>query len=443
MKGTLISGRLKAQSLLIIATVLAAALVCLYGCGSSEVSSGSSGGASGQNTEGMQEVGGLIVPEKEYEAVCVIVGNTANEPAPQINDAIAPYLNSAFLVESSGAKIDMSSFIFISAAGSSTHESLPLDSSGLKAAKIDGNENNNVTAASANFQTISEAISVDPGTNHVDFFGALKEASRRLKNYSGPKLIIMIGSGVNDAGDLNFALNTGLINQNPSDVTKSILSDSSTNVSSTTLENCDVVWAGLGDTTLPQPELKSEGENSIDNLAAIYKSLIEGMGGAVVMFDMSQTDNPSIQTSYTVTPFVFDDEPLVWEDSGNSTEWHFTETSLAFNPDEATFVDAASAKEALKSVAEEINANSAAKITITGYQAATSAKIFESTSDLTRARAQAVSDMLVNELGVSPSAIEAVVGGGTGTFVDEFDDDGNWSDDLASFNRVVVISSQH
>lgn len=443
MKGILDSWRIKARPYFVFAMALTVALACLFGCGSSEVSSGGSGGTTGQNAKGMHEVGGLVVPEKEYEAICVIVGNTANEPTPQINDAIAPYLNSAFLVESSGAKIDMSSFIFISAAGSSNHGSLPLDSSGLKAAKIDGNENNNAAAASENLQTISDAISVDPGTNHVDFFGALKEASRQLKNYSGDKLIIVIGSGINDAGDLNFALNTGLINQDPSSITQSILSDPSTNVSATTLEGCDVVWAGLGDTTLPQPELKSEGENSIDNLATIYRSLIEGMGGTVVMFDMSQTDNPSIQTSYTVTPFVFDDEPLVWEDTGSNTEWHFTETSLAFNPDEATFVDAAAAKEALKSVAEEINASSASKITITGYQAATSARIFESTSDLTQARAQAVSDMLVNELGVSPSAIEAVIGGGTGSFVDEFDDNGNWSDELASLNRVVVISSQH
>ena len=431
------------KKLLLFVVAVSMVVLFLSGCGSNGDNSSASSAASGGGAVSVNDELGVPVSDKDYEAVCVIVGNTANEPAPQVNDSIEPFLNAAFVVDSSGAKVDMDSFMFISAAGSSTHDSLSIDSSMLKPVKRGGNEKNNANAASSNLQSISDAMSKDPGTNHVDFFGALKEASRRLKNYSGDKLIIVIGSGVNDAGDLNFASNTGLINEDPSVVTKSILSDSSTNVSSTTLENCDVVWAGLGDTALPQPELKSEGENSIDNLKNIYKSLIEGMGGTVIDFDMSQSDRPSIETSYLVTPFVFNDEPLVWESTGNSTEWHFTETNLAFNPDEATFVDASLAKETLRNVAEELSANSKAKVTITGYQAATSAKIIESTSELTRARAQAVSDMLVDELGVAPEQIEAVVGGGTGTFVDEFDDNGNWSNELASFNRVVVVSEKH
>jgi outer membrane protein OmpA-like peptidoglycan-associated protein len=427
-------------------------MLMLGACGDAEVSGQGNTGAK-QATGDFKEVAGLQVPDKDYSAVCIIVGNTANEPAPALSSNLYPYFNAAFLTDNSGQKtVDTTKFIIVSAAGTTTHKLISLEGTELRACFTDGNETNNLNYATENYKAINTAFASDPGTSHVDFFEALKEASTQLKGVNGNKLIIVIGSGLNDTGVLNFAADSELLNVDPNVITERILNNPSTNVSGQTLAGCDIVWAGIGSTVLPQPKLPTEGINSVDNLWTIYQSLLTGMGANPLPPDRTPNNSQtSIPTEYKVTPTVFDlQAPLLWSDTSGesgagktSIEWHFTDQTLTFLPDSAEFADYQTAKDILSKTADDLNANASVQITILGFQAATSSNVVVQTSELTTARANAVRDLLVNELGVDSTKIVEVRGAGTGLFADEFDDQGVWNTNLAALNRVVVVQASY
>jgi hypothetical protein len=386
---------------------------------------------------------GLDVPEKDYEAVVVIVGNTANVPAPAVSKNMIPFFNAATLMPGFS---EGTTFAIVSAAGVQSHSRIVMEAGGLDIPNPNGSERNNERHAEECIGAINTLLSVDPRTSHVDYLAAMEEGVRLLDGINGDKLMIIIGSGLNDCGDLNFASNTGLINEDPATITERILGNEDAHVSATTLKGFDIVLSGLGDTALPQPQLENEGTNSRINVQVIYERLISGMGGNIIYVDKSaSTSGAVVNTDFIVNPFVFDlSVPLIWskseDESKLKTDYHLTEEVLTFLPDSASLKDLAAAKGVLRVVADDINPSQSARVSIVGYQAATSEQTYVETSELTVSRANAIRDLLVNELDVDPLKIVEVKGAGTGHFVEEFNEYGEWDTNIAAFNRVVVVS---
>jgi outer membrane protein OmpA-like peptidoglycan-associated protein len=446
----------------VLAVLIGVALLPLAGCSSS-------GGSDGKTSYdyAIKEIAGLTVPadypEKGYVSAAIVAGNTANQPIPSITPSLEPYLNSALL---SGKDIKL-----FSAAGRNHHERISLQGTLIKV-DAQGNERRNKFAMEGrqdvkeneeneeneenigNIDIVNRSLNAPPKTGNLDFFGAMIEAAGALEQgsveqneesgtYQSKKLLIIIGSGLNDVGVLNFASNPALINQDPNEVAESILAMSGAGVIETTLSGFDVVFSGLGSTALPQGGLQYQGEeNSRTNLRAIYQAIVERLGGRAIFDNPDLSETGSVETKLLVNPTVFDlSVPLQWSGDGDSDgdeqEWHFTEDSVRFQPDLYEYSDIEVARENLKVIADNIISDT--QITILGYQAATSANIQRETSELTTARANAVRDVLINDLGVDPLQVIEVRGAGTGYFVDEFDENGNWDANLAPLNRVVVI----
>jgi len=122
------------------------------------------------------------------------------------------------------------------------------------------------------------------------------------------------------------------------------------------------------------------------------------------------------------------------------------EKGFEFKPDLATFVDIEKAREGALEVAEQVNASSCSgTVTLTGYTASgrdeaeylsNYASVSEKLQVLSLARANAFADLL-REAGMNGN-IE-VIGAGKGPVVD-WDDKGNFVEELGAQNRKVVVT---
>jgi outer membrane protein OmpA-like peptidoglycan-associated protein len=385
----------------------------------------------------------VVENNSKYEAygyIAFVIGNTANEPIPSVGTSgsnLSAFTNSALfsLWENHGY------VKFFSAAGSEIeHGQILLDESEIKPISRDARAKTNTKNAEANYKILNTAFAVDPGVSHLDFVGAMKNAAEFLRGSGGEsdhKLMVVIGSGLNDAGILNFAENPELINMPPQEITSKIMETESER----TFSGIDVVFSGLGNTVSPQNSMESLGKkNSKENLRNIYKSLIESLGGNCLYMDESQSDSKeSIETNYKVTPvdFGYDPDDVVWE---VEEPIRLTESLVSFVGDKAEFIDKKKAIETLDEyVAQKLKSDTNLKITITGYVARAGSEAKKYSGELDYKRAQAVQDVLVNDLGVDSKQISTVSGGGFGIFADESKADGKYDEVAAKQNRVVVI----
>jgi outer membrane protein OmpA-like peptidoglycan-associated protein len=381
---------------------------------------------------------GVDVVSELYEGgIAFVIGNTANQPSPAVSDNVLPILNRAFITENKNSSLAIT---VVSASGHSEHALLESDNDEISVEGIvDGaSDNNNKRRAENNREAIKTLFATGPDQDHLDFLGAMKEAVIQLKGKAGRKLIVVIGSGLNDTGILNFASDPSLLDESPEKIVSSLLENTDAHVSENTFADCDIIFAGLGQTQLPQPVLEDEGTMSRNNLREIYKAVVTNLGGTVISIDDSPNNGSAIETDHIVNPTIFDITEAI---EYGEDEWHFTaDESLGFNPKEATFLSKEKAIKRLEVVANKLHDDPSAKISIYGYQAQSGTKRpYPTTSQLSQARAEAVKKVLVSNLGVDEKQIVEVQGKGTGEFVDEYDAGGKWISSMAPQNRVVVI----
>jgi hypothetical protein len=422
-------------ALAVMAVLTVMALTPLTACGGG-------GGSSTDIDPGYDtvEYGGLKIPAdmvegnvlvKEYQEVVLIIGNTANQPAPTISDNVAGYLTAAWLGGAKETRI-------ISAAGSVEHK----ESVGEfgKRIGIDHNETRNQQAQKSDLADLEAFINVDPAKDHLDFVGAIKTATGYLRGKDGDKLLIVIGSGLNDFGHLNFAAYPETINEAPTDAVAHLVASGS-GLSSTSLEGVDVVLSRIGCVSGEQRALEPDGDvDSKENLEKIYVAAVEALGGTVAYLDKTEPDpdhRDSVVTSNTVSPTYF--VPHVPEGSKPeplSEALHLGESTLGFIPDTAKFQDHDATVLKLTDLAKILK-ETRQSIRILGYQAFPPGS---TVGDLPDSRALAVQELLINDLGVDPAQIVEARGDGAGPFANEYDENGKWSTELAQPNRVVVIA---
>lgn len=328
----------------------------------------------------------LVTPytEPPSDEIAIVLGNTQNTPAPSIDGDVSDAIVATMLEGRGEGSVPVAESIrFISATKQPSV--ISLNKNDIKLRNMSANTTNAKRDARLNIEALSEKLNgLGPVSNGANYFEAIITASRNVKE--GSKIIV-IGSGLSDAGDLNFS-KTGILTNE--DVRTKTIADLSAKYQPDDLRGYTVEFYGLGDTTTPQEPLSSIQKDIVRD---VYKDAVRALGGKVTMNTRTQTGNP-VATTFAVgtTDTGCGDINLIFDDE-----------DLKFVGDMATFIDRAAATKTLAAV-HDIWTNqrdTIEAIQIDGYTAH-----YPGAGALSQNRADAVKNALIG-LGIPANTLTA------------------------------------
>lgn len=267
-------------------------------------------------------------PTKE---IAIVLGNTQNTPAPNITGDVSKAITKTMLLHQGDTENELADSIKVISAIKNP-EVIKLDAKELKLRPISNNNSNAARSAGMNITAIEQKINtLAPTDNGANYLEAILEAH---DNVAPGANIIVIGSGLSDEGDLNFAKSNLLTNkQSRTDAIQTVTKKYHNNY----LDGQNVEFYGLGDTVKPQENLSSK-QKVI--LREFYTDVIRGLGGRV-----------DINTMTLVGDSVKTDRKVIATDTGCSDiSRTFDDNSLKFVGDKSTFIDNAAAKNSLMAI---------------------------------------------------------------------------------------------
>jgi len=354
-------------------------------------------------------IGGLIYGFTPYVApptdeIAIVIGNTKNSPQPSISEDISEVIEATMMLHKGDDAYEIiDSIKLISAIN--VPEVISLDVSDLSLKEIGNNNSNAKRSANLNTKALEEKVKqLTPTGNGANYLEAVLKAKDNVEN--GSKIIV-IGSGLSDAGDLNFSRDSLLTNE---DVRKDSVEKIRDKYGHDYLEGYTVEFYGLGDTSLPQEALSTVQKEIV---RSVYKNVIRALGGSVIVSTKTLTGEP-VSTEYVVgtTDTGCGDIGLVFDD-----------TSLSFVPNQAVFTDNNEAKNSLRTISSlwDKYKDTIQSIQVDGYIAP-----YAGVDSLSQPRAELVKSVLV-EAGVPSDRITAM-GRGVGPYPEP------------SQNRIVKVT---
>ena len=344
--------------------------------------------------------------------IALVLGNTQNSPQVKLSDNVAELVTDT-MSQHGGDDVETlaSSIVLVEASGVPTV--VDIDPESLKA--IGQNSANAHTQLNDNIKTINDQIAtIKPDNNGANYLEAVITASNNVGQGAN---VIVIGSGLSDQGDLDFAGTNILTDE---EERQNAIEDVIAKYGNQALIGYNVVFYGLGDTVEPQAPLSNYQKQIVRD---IYSDVVTGLGGRVTI-GRGTMSGPAVETSYTVDT----------TDTGcGNVEMTFNDDQVKFNPDKTTFVDEAAAREALQRAKDFYDqySDSVESIQIDGYTAHYTSKV----ENLSQARADAVRQLLV-DMGLPPEKLVAT-GRGYGPF--EYNDNQS-NDDVDSQNRMIKLT---
>lgn len=333
--------------------------------------------------------------------VAVVIGNTANTPRPRLASDVTELLGDTMMLHQGEPSEDLvASFAFVSATA--VPEVLPLDGDELRLAGIGMNSTRAKRDVRRNVQALQEHLdALSPTQNGANYLEAILLASQNVEPQSN---IVVIGSGLSDAGDLDFAHGNLLTSEGSREKAVDALREK---YGANYLAGSTVYFSGLGDTADPQYPLSTRQKDIVRDL---YKDAVLAIGGR------ARIDSTTQVGKAVDTEFVVDATDTACGELART----FTEDSIRFVSDQATYVDPAQAEKALRSLVRlyQRSPDAVRKIQIAGFIANESGapKIGPGGQRLSEDRAQAVLESLV-ELGIPREKLGAV-GKGYGPHAD-------------------------
>ena len=346
------------------------------------------------------------------DTIALVLGNTQNSPQVKLSDNVAELVTDT-MSQHGGDDVETlaSSIVLVEASGVPTV--VDVDPESLKA--IGQNSANAHTQLNDNIKTINDQIAtIKPDNNGANYLEAVITASNNVGQGAN---VIVIGSGLSDQGDLDFAGTNILTDE---EERQNAIEDVIAKYGNQALIGYNVVFYGLGDTVEPQAPLSNYQKQIVRD---IYSDVVTGLGGRVTI-GRGTMSGPAVETSYTVDT----------TDTGcGNVEMTFNDDQVKFNPDKTTFVDEAAAREALQRAKDFYDqySDSVESIQIDGYTAHYISKV----ENLSQARADAVRQLLV-DMGLPPEKLVAT-GRGYGPF--EYNDNQS-NDDVDSQNRMIKLT---
>lgn len=330
-------------------------------------------------------------------SIGIVLGNTQNAPGPQLNSGVLDEIKGT-LMQHRGETTDTFIQSIIAVSAVKEPYDIPLDS--LKLVNIRNNSANASEDIDKNFNVIKKYLnSVAPTDDGANYLDAILEARRELSAGQNTKTtIVVIGSGLSDSGDLDFAHSdtlSGILNAKSGVVDAAVdkiadMIDSKYGMNY--LDGYRVVFYGLGDTVAPQEQLRPNQKNVVSH---IYSKLIQRLGGVADVENGAGVTGKSVATDYVVST----------TDTGcGDVGLTFDDESVKFVANSAAFADPLAARSALRSV-ETIYEKGSGNITgiqVDGYIA----HVNVTGETLSQARANAVKALLV-DMGMPASKVTA------------------------------------
>lgn len=355
----------------------------------------------------------------------VVVSDVAGAPTWSLTDKITAALSG---VLETGGRVDL-----VSTAGDGYL--CAAEDWGQAVAKEDANPRKRDQVLQVNLLQITSQLARAPRDNGSDAYAALHMAADQFTSVgSSHKLLILLASGLNDHGDLDYT--TGLLGSEPREVVSSLkhlgaLPD---------LGGVTVIVAGLGWTA---PDQKPLNDRLRSNVEKTYATVLSA-SGAEVTVDPAPQSGAGIDTlGRTVKPTPVPSRPSVLPqpETCKPVEQVFDQTSaLQFVGDKASFVDADAARDALAPITDWLAEDRARRqVSIVGTTARATSKANQ--KKLSLARARAARSLLVS-LGVTAAQITKVSGAGSwfDGYVDDQDHAGGLLPGPAARNRSVRLN---
>jgi outer membrane protein OmpA-like peptidoglycan-associated protein len=269
-------------------------------------------------------------------------------------------------------------------------------------------------------------------TPETDFLQGLTVAARAfdVKASGSEKIVIVVGNGIQSVGQINFT-EDGIPTL---DAIPVIIEALKTGGVLPDLQGARVDWVGLGQTDgVAQEKLNQQSQ---DSLVAFWEALIVASNGRVGTFQLEVASGTPREGSIPVTQITALPDACIQMTLTS-------ESGFNFKPDTAIFIDLNQAQEAAEKIADELaeKPDCTGGITVVGYTASGVSRDMFKVGDnlvLSKQRADAFAELLV-QAGVTVE-IESI-GGDKGPEID-WDEDGNFVEELGKKNRIVVITQQ-
>ncbi len=247
--------------------------------------------------------GYCLVNSSDFDELVLVVGNTQNSPAPNLdfinNPDLKRLLSGVFYSAERGSSPNIS---IVSASGN--NEGIYLSLSRRPKKNISASNNELMHLAKEINKAISETPAVSGGANYL---GGILKANSLISSGSKNPLILVFGSGYSDGGVLDFA-NNDLLGKYQTGKTIAIenIIKQDHALREGMLNGKTIYWYNIGDVARPQKNLNSFKEDLKD----IYRTTFEYLGVKQQIIDKNVNiagDVSSVNTRYSVQQVYVDE----------------------------------------------------------------------------------------------------------------------------------------
>lgn len=366
----------------IIAAICVGGLVFLINSGI--FSSGDS--TCGSREEDTERNGYCVTTNNDFDELVIVTGNTQNSPAPELDftqGELYKILGGVFYNAERGSSPSIS---IVSASGNNR----TIDyKDKYKVAQNVIASNNELKKLG---KELNDSIKTSPVEAGADYLGGILEANNLISNVAKNPLIIVVGSGYNDSGALNFA-SDDILNmywQNPNSI-DTILSQNR-RTKEGVLNGTSIYWYNIGDVVAPQPNMNKYKED----IKGIYELALNYLGAGRISLNNYTgvaASAQSVSSEYSVQQTYVDELKI-------GDTFSVNENIGRFYPDRDVLINPSEVKEKLSSFAKRFNPASNTKLKLTGYIA-----FCVDEGQLGLSRAETIRGILV-ELGIPNDKIE-------------------------------------
>lgn len=332
-------------------------------------------------------------PTLDTDGVIIITSSHANVPVPTLSpialDVLVPVLGVGLpvaVIDGDGTPSVVSSQI-VEATGS--------------------NERYRARKAKQALDEVVRNITVLPNADGANAYGAFAVARDfAISNRLMSPTIICLMCGLDSTGGLDLTTE-GALRAEPEDFLTYLQVSGQLVDFSVGFDNVHVIMTSTAVVAPPQEPLTPADQQRV---AAIWEAVLVS-GGATVTLDPHPTSGSSVETDKvvpTVAPPVPPTMPVI-EPCTPQTLVFDGSSAARFEPEETTWVDEDAAREALRPLAEWLAADARRTVIAQGTTADVQSGDPEEGIDLSRRRAQAAADLLV-QLGADATQIAKVQG---------------------------------
>jgi outer membrane protein OmpA-like peptidoglycan-associated protein len=288
---------------------------------------------------------------------------------------------------------------------------------------------------------LSKITAATAETGEANPLQAIAVAADSIRRSSGPKLLVVLDSGLSTTAPLRFQDNLLNPRTDPAQVAAFVQSVGSV----PDLTGIDVVWIGLGQTRVPQEPLNTPAK---EKAKAIWSATLNlGAPASLTFVDdgLPTVEKPEDAPAVTVVPVpqvdsykLIEDDPV--DPPAPPVTAPFQADQLGFQPDSAELVDPQKTQLVIADTAARLVDGGHCDIHIQG----TTADVGDIDGQIRQGadRATKIRDLLITA-GVPSACITSVEGVGSdfAGFVTDRNPDGSLNEAAAARNRLVIVTA--